>query len=164
VLISHCIKEFIDDRRYRNLSTKTIQGYQIVLDLFRDYCAKHEIVDINDVTNATVKGFLLHLQNERNNNPTSRNSKLRTIKTFFNFLVESEIINDKQNPTRKINFAREEIDIKPFTDEQIKKMLGYLRSKRQIAPTCPSNEGLDKLVYGQDIRQVSGNDDDQGSN
>ena len=36
--------------------------------------------------------------------------------------------------------------------------------KRQIAPTCPSNEGLDKLVYGQDIRQVSGNDDDQGSN
>lgn len=131
MLISHCIKEFIDDRRYRNLSTKTIQGYQIVLDLFRDYCAKHEIVDINDVTNATVKGFLLHLQNERNNNPTSRNSKLRTIKTFFNFLVESEIINDKQNPTRKINFAREEIDIKPFTDEQIKKMLGYLRRRKQ---------------------------------
>jgi integrase/recombinase XerD len=46
-------------------------------------------------------------------------------------LVESEIINDKQNPTRKINFAREEIDIKPFTDEQIKKMLGYLRRRKQ---------------------------------
>jgi hypothetical protein len=42
-----------------------------------------------------------------------------------------EIINDKQNPTRKINFAREEIDIKPFTDEQIKKMLGYLRRRKQ---------------------------------
>jgi len=41
---------------------------------------------------------------------------------------------------------------------------GGYKSKRQIAPTCPSNEGLDKLVYGQDIRQVSGNDDDQGSN
>jgi len=39
-----------------------------------------------------------------------------------------------------------------------------ITGKRQIAPTCPSNEGLDKLVYGQDIRQVSGNDDDQGSN
>jgi hypothetical protein len=55
----------------------------------------------------------------------------------------------------------------PFEERYLAPVTGtdiWYYCKRQIAPTCPSNEGLDKLVYGQDIRQVSGNDDDQGSN
>lgn len=147
MLLSSCIQEFIDDRKYRNLSTKTIDGYEIVLDLFKKYCVDHQIVNVDEVTNTTIKSFLLYLQNERSNKPTSTNSKLRTIKTFFNYLVESEIIDTKNNPCKRVMFAREDINIEPFTDEQVKQILGYFKRKRQRERSFVSIRNYVMIVF-----------------
>lgn len=131
MLISECFKEFISDRKCRNLSPLSIKKYEMTLKLFGDFCMKNQIVDIEDVTVLTLKSFMIYLQDERNNNPTSRNSHLRTLKSLFNYLEEIEVISEKQNAGRKLQYAKEEVIIEPMTMEQINKLIGYLQRKRQ---------------------------------
>ncbi|RUS47616.1 tyrosine-type recombinase/integrase [Cohnella sp. AR92] len=131
MLIKFAVKDFIADKNYKNLSSKTIDGYVSVLDMFQAYCSKNEIVSVHDVSAQTVKSFLMTLQNEKGNNPTSRNNKLRVLKNFFNWMYENEIITEKQNICKKVNYAKEEIIIQPFTDYHIEQMLGFLRRTKQ---------------------------------
>ncbi len=130
MLIKFTVKDFIADKRYKNLSVKTVEGYQSVLDMFHDYCTKNEIVNIEDVSHITVKNFLIELQTEKGNNPTSSNNKLRILKNYFNWCEENEIITTKQNVCKKVTYAKEEIILQPFSDHHIEKMLGYLRRNK----------------------------------
>ncbi|WP_135553338.1 tyrosine-type recombinase/integrase [Paenibacillus cymbidii] len=131
MLIKFAVKDFIEDKKYKNLSLKTIDGYISALDLFQDYCTRNEIVNVHDVSAVTIKSFLMELQSDKGNNPTSRNNKLRILKNFFNWLLENEIISEKQNICKKVNYAKEEIIIQPFSDYHIDQMLGYLRRIKQ---------------------------------
>lgn len=99
--------------------------------MFHNYCVSQEIVNTEEITQNVVKCFLIYLQNEKHNNPTSRNTKLRTLKTFFNYLEEIEVYTTKQNPVKKVSYAKEDINIQPFTDYHINQMLGYLRRSKQ---------------------------------
>ncbi len=74
-----------------NLSPKTIASYLLTLKEFQTYCAKQEIVSIEDVTQSVIKSYLLYCQKERGNSPVTRNSKLHSIKIFFNHLEEIEV-------------------------------------------------------------------------
>jgi len=84
VLLKFAIKDFKEDREFKNLSPKTIESYMSALNEFQEFCGKQEIVDVSDVTPNTVKSYLLYCQKERNNNVTTRNSKLHVLKIFFN--------------------------------------------------------------------------------
>lgn len=127
ILLKFALKEFLSDREYKNVSKHTLATYKFSINQFHDYCVQNEIVDVSDVTTSTVRNFLLYCKNDLNNNPTTLNTKLRHLRALFNYLEENEIINSKQNPTRKVSFAKEEIKIEVFTDAQIKQMLGYFQ-------------------------------------
>lgn len=111
MLLKFATKDFIADKKYKNLSKNTIEGYGAVLEMFQNYCFKNEIVSVQDISAQAVKSFLIELQNEKGNNPTSRNNKLRVLKNFFNWLQENEILNEKQNVCKKVNYAKEDIVI-----------------------------------------------------
>ncbi|GIP20380.1 hypothetical protein J22TS3_06550 [Paenibacillus sp. J22TS3] len=56
------------------------------------------------------------------------NSKLHILKIFFNYFeYEIDLFTPKTNPTKKIPYAKEEIKIEVFSDEQIKQMLNYYK-------------------------------------
>ncbi|MED4780936.1 tyrosine-type recombinase/integrase [Brevibacillus choshinensis] len=131
MLIKFAIKDFIADKKYKHLSNNTLGVYDLVLHMFQDYCSRNEIVSIHDVSAQTVKSFLIELQNEKGNNATSSNNKLRVLKNFYNWLQENEIIIEKQNVCKKVNYAKEDIVIQPFSDHHIEQMLGYLRRIKQ---------------------------------
>lgn len=124
------IKDFMDDRSLKNISATTVDRYTRTLAEFQDFCSKDEIVNVEDVTPNTVKKYLLYCQNDKGNNPTTKNSKLRVLKSFFNYMAESEYIEEKQNPTKKVHYAREDIRIEVFQDYHIKQMLNYYRKIR----------------------------------
>ncbi|MFX3637071.1 MAG: tyrosine-type recombinase/integrase [Candidatus Pristimantibacillus sp.] len=132
MLIKFAIKDFIADKKYKNLSIKTVEGYVSVLDMFQDYCTSNEIVSVHNLSAQTIKSFLMQLQG---NNPTSRNNKLRILKNFFNWLQENEIISEKQNVCKKVSYAKEDIEIQPFSDYHIDQILGYLRRIKQRQQT-----------------------------
>jgi len=127
LLLKFAIKDFMDDREFKNLSKATLSQYDLTLKKFEEYCTRNEIVDVEDITTQTIKSYLLEVKTQRNNNPTTINTKLKNLKAFFNYLQHEEIITEKRNPTRKLNFIKEEIKIEVFTDAQIKQMLNYYR-------------------------------------
>lgn len=127
MLIKFAIKDFQEDREYKNLSQRTIESYLSTLKEFQNYCAELNIINVSDVAAEHVKKYLLYCQKEKKNNHTTTNSKLHTLKIFFNYLQHNDIIGEKQNPTKKIGYAKEEIKIEVFTDNHINQMLGYFR-------------------------------------
>ena len=127
MLFKFAVKDFIDDREFKNLSPKTIEGYKLGLQKFQEFLTNEEIVDVEEISTAVIKRYLLDLKNNRNNNPTSVNTKLKNLKAFFNYLVQEEIIEEKNNPTKKMEYVKEDITIEVFTDRQIKQMLSYFQ-------------------------------------
>lgn len=65
MLIKFAVKDFIADKKYKNHSAKTLDGYVSMLDMFQTYCSKREIISVHDVSAQTVKSFLMELQNEK---------------------------------------------------------------------------------------------------
>lgn len=131
MLIKFAIQDFLQDKQYKNLSIKTIDGYRMTLDMFHQFCMSRETVNVEDISPMTIKNFLIYLKEEKKNNPTSTNNKLRIIKNFMSWCQDNELITEKQNVGKKVHYAKEDIILKPFTDQQINQLLGYLRSNKQ---------------------------------
>nr|WP_154895868.1 tyrosine-type recombinase/integrase [Paenibacillus xylanexedens] len=129
-MLKFAVKDFMEDRELKNISTYTVDRYTRTLSEFHDFCLKDELINVEQVTNTTIKKYLLHCKNEKGNNATTKNSKLRVLKSFFNYLLESEYIDENLNPARKVNYAREEIKIEVFNDYHIKQMLSYYRKMK----------------------------------
>lgn len=132
LLLKFAVSEFKDDREYKNLSARTISTYLATLNEFQTFCAmEYEVVNVEDITQPIVKSYLLYCQKERCNNPTTRNSKLHSIKIFFNHLVEIEVIESKNNPIKRLFYVKEDIRIEAFNDNHINQMLNYFRRIKQ---------------------------------
>ena len=122
-MLKFAIQDFLDDRKFKNVTPKTIESYKNILKHFLDFCNENEILNVQDVTPNTIKKYLLHCQN-RGNNSTTTNTKLQRIKAFFNYMIEIEVI--EKNPAEKFQRAKEDIKIDVFSDYHIKQMLNYL--------------------------------------
>lgn len=127
MLLKFAIQDFKEDREYQNLSKQTIKTYQIILGEFQKYCVEKEVLNVEDVTNTTVKSYLLYCIKSKGNNPVTINTKIKNLRAFFNFMVINEIVSEKRNPMLKIDKSKTETKIEVFSDNHIKQMLGYYR-------------------------------------
>lgn len=128
LLLKFAIQDFLEEKEYENLSDTTIQSYKDVFRQFEDYCTSKEIVNVEDISTRTIKNYIKWCM-KRGNNATSTNSKLRRLKTFFNYMVTEEII--KESPAKKVGMRKEDVKIEVFTDYHIKQMLNYYRRIKQ---------------------------------
>ncbi|KPC98694.1 Tyrosine recombinase XerC [Geobacillus sp. BCO2] len=124
MLLKFAIQDFLDDRKFKNVTPKTIETYQNILKHFLDFCNENGIVNVQDVTPNTIKKYLLHCK-EIGNVSTTTNTKLQRIKAFFNYMIEIEVID--KNPAEKFQRAKEDVKIDVFSDYHIKQMLNYYR-------------------------------------
>lgn len=129
LLLKFALQDFIDDREFKNLSPKTIIGYKDILGQFVNYCNDNELVNVQDITQNTIKKYLMYCKSELGNNPTSLNHKLNRLNAFLNYLVEIEVID--KNPAKKVQRVKEDIRIEVFTNYHIKQMLNYYRRIKQ---------------------------------
>ncbi|MEK4030772.1 tyrosine-type recombinase/integrase [Pseudobacillus sp. FSL P4-0506] len=128
MLLKFAIQDFLDDREFKNVSPTTMETYRILLKQFEEFCIENELVNVQDITQNTIKKYILHYQKKGNNAGTT-NTKLQRIKAFFNYMVECEVI--KESPAKKIQRAKEDVRIDVFTDYHIKQMLNYYRRIKQ---------------------------------
>ncbi|WP_438497429.1 tyrosine-type recombinase/integrase [Paenibacillus sp. IHBB 3054] len=125
MLMKFALSEFKSDREYRNVSDRTLAAYMAEMGKFHEYCINNEIINVEDCTASLVKQYLLAAK-EKGNNPTTINTKLHILKIFFNYFEsEMELFTPKTNPTKRITFAKENVKIEVFTDEQLKQMLRF---------------------------------------
>ncbi|MCV9888775.1 tyrosine-type recombinase/integrase [Metabacillus halosaccharovorans] len=127
MLMKFAIQDFKDDREFQNLSKQTIKTYQIILGEFQKFCAEKEVLNVEDVTSNIVKSYLLYCRKSKGNNPVTINTKIKNLKAFFNYMVNSDVINEKRNPMLKIEKIKTDTKIEVFSDNHIKQMLGYYR-------------------------------------
>lgn len=125
LLLKFAIKDFIEDREFRNLSPVTIQGYQIDLRNFERYITeKLNKSNVEEITKNDIKSYFVYCRNERGNNAVTVNHKLINIRAFFNYLVEEGIL--EKSPV-EIEKLKTDVRIETFTDEHIRQMLRYYR-------------------------------------
>lgn len=127
MLLKFAIQDFKDDREFKNLSEQTIKNYLIQLNEFHGFCVEKEILNVEDVTANIVKSYFLYCMKSKRNNPVTINTKIKNLKAFFNYMVESDIIIEKRNPISKIEKAKTDTKIDVFSDNHIKQMLNYYR-------------------------------------
>ncbi|WP_144550989.1 tyrosine-type recombinase/integrase [Bacillus mycoides] len=127
MLLKFAIKDYLDEKEFANLAPRTIKAYGDTLIEFQTFCSERELIDTEDIRESTLKSYLVYCQKERQNSVLTRNTKLQHLKTFFQFLEDEEVINQKRNPARKLKQAKTETKIEVFSDEQIRMMLRYYR-------------------------------------
>jgi integrase/recombinase XerD len=128
LLLKFAVQDFLEEKEYENLSGTTVQSYKDVFKQFEDYCASKEIVNVEDISTRTIKNYIKWCM-KRGNNATSTNSKLRRLKTFFNYMASEEVI--AESPAKSISMRKEDVKIEVFTDYHIKQMLNYYRRIKQ---------------------------------
>ncbi|MBM7703109.1 tyrosine-type recombinase/integrase [Metabacillus iocasae] len=124
LLLKFAIQDFLDDRKFKNLSPTTISNYKDILGQFQLFCAENEVINVQDITSNVIKKYLLHYQ-KVGNNSTTTNSKLQRVKAFLNYMIEIEVL--EKNPAEKIKRAKEDIRIDVFSDYHITQVLNYYR-------------------------------------
>lgn len=127
MLLKFAIQDFKDDREFKNLSEQTIKTYMFHLKEFQSFCVEKEILNVEDITTSTMKSYFIFCMKSKKNNPVTINTKIKNLKAFYNYMVESGFISEKSNPMTKIEKAKTDTKIEVFSDNHIKQMLNYYR-------------------------------------
>jgi len=90
--LSFWIKKFSDYLTQQNKSQFTQIAYKKDLEQFSGYLITKEIVDVREIKKEDIDGFIQKLITE-NYTKKSASRKLNSIRTFFRFLKNQEVIN-----------------------------------------------------------------------
>src|SRR4030066_2491524 len=85
-------------------SPSTIYGYNKELKKFIDYIISINILDINLISTRIIRQYFYYAKDNRGLCQSSISKIIATIKSFFNYLEEEDIIT--KNPTRKIRVPK----------------------------------------------------------
>ncbi|AFM41010.1 site-specific recombinase XerD [Desulfosporosinus acidiphilus SJ4] len=107
----------------RNLTQGSIEGYRFYLGYLKKYLEENEhSLLVDEITERDIKDFLNFMRKTKNNTQATINSAIASIRPFFNYLIEQEIIQD--HPMAKIKKGKiDQKPIIPFSNEDIKNLL-----------------------------------------
>ena len=119
-MLEDMVRAFLKDLKISGKSKKTIEAYSFHLDKFRAFCEERGI-DYRAVNGRESKAFRNWLA-EKNLSPASINAILAACKSFYDFLLDEEVI--KGNPFTNPKLRVKEPDRKPdfLTEEELEKV------------------------------------------
>lgn len=89
----------------RNLTQGSIEGYRFYLGYLKKYLEENEhSLLVDEITERDIKDFLNFMRKTKNNTQATINSAIASIRPFFNYLIEQEIIQD--HPMAKLKRAK----------------------------------------------------------
>ena len=120
------IEEYKLDCKVRQLADKTIDNYSKQLGYLERYLRdEYAIVQLEDVTSAHIKRFLLEKE-EQGRKPRYINDLLKVFKCFFKYCVEESYL--KTSPaTRVRNVKQPKVLIRTFSEDEILKILNRFK-------------------------------------
>lgn len=109
-------------RKQRKLDEKTINAYWIDLKQFSDFSRQEEIV----MSRETIRQYILHLHDSYKQKTVKR--KIASLKAFYSYLEEEEIIED--SPMRKVRteFREEKVLPRTIPYSSLETLLSYMYS------------------------------------
>lgn len=125
--VKAAIKDYLVEIEIRKYTARTIKTYRVKLNIFERYCAEEaEIVDVEDITVATIKQFTQYMM-RRGLKGTYINGCLKTIKSFIQYCYEEDYggFNTKRGGFRWVK--QEKPVIRAFSSRDVKLMLDNCR-------------------------------------
>jgi len=127
----------------KTASPLTIYGYKKEVKKFIDYIINYtDILDINLISTSTVRQYFYFAKENRGLCQSSLSKIISTIKSFFNYLEEEEIII--KNPTRKIRVPKKIYRIPSVISKYEVDLI--IRSVNFAPLRCRKNNVRDKLI------------------
>jgi len=123
-------------------SPSTIYGYNKEVRKFIDYINSINIYDINLISTSIVRQYFYYARESRGLCQSSISKIIATVKSFFNYLEEEEII--VKNPTRKIRVPKKICRIPSVMSKYEVDLI--IRSVDFAPLRCRKNNVRDKLV------------------
>lgn len=124
MLLADACTEYVFSCKVRRLSEKTIDNYRKQILYWNRYL--DEVCDVQEVEKVRpihIKNFII-LKEKDKRKPAYINDLLKAYRSFFNYCVEEEYIDE--SPLAKVKNVKEpRVIINTFTLTDIKKMLGY---------------------------------------
>ncbi|WP_395014371.1 tyrosine-type recombinase/integrase [Robinsoniella peoriensis] len=115
--IENVYDEFINYKIYQNSSKETIQYYNDNFKLLTKFCnANTRIKKINE---QTIIDYVTYMRNKKVNDVTI-NTRLTACRAFLYFCMKKNYI---KNFSIKLIKVRNSKDKKPYTDEEVKRLL-----------------------------------------
>lgn len=129
--------------KQRKLDEKTIRAYRIDLGQFSEFCVQKELVTSKEI----IRQYILHLHETYKQKTVKR--KIASLKAFYSYLEEEEIIED--NPMRKIRteFREERVLPRSIPYSVLETLLSYMYSQKSV-----ENTDWKKKLLNRDIAVV----------
>lgn len=111
------IERFVRHKKLVGLKDTTLTGYVAEIRFMLRFLDK----GLCDITTADIKDYLSNCMTERGISPSTTQTKIRYISSFYNFLYDEEYI--ERDPTTKIERVMVEKKLKKaFTDAEIERL------------------------------------------
>jgi len=123
-------------------SPSTIYSYRKEVGKFIDYITSINISDVNLISTSTVRQYFYYSKESRGLCQSSISKIIATVKSFFNYLEEEEII--VKNPARKIKVPKKICRIPSVMSKYEVDLI--IRSVDFAPLRCRKNNVRDKLV------------------
>lgn len=147
-MIRVAIENFLFHCRYeKNLSTKTINAYEIDLNQFRLFIEeKKSLCSIEEIGKEHIKDYIQHISYFKQK---TVKRKMASLKAMFNYLEYEQ--DDFNNPFRKIKIRLKEAQTLPtvMTIKEVKTILEFLYNEQN------KNKQPEKYQYKAQIRNTA---------
>jgi site-specific recombinase XerD len=126
----------------KNSSPHTTGSYGLDLNKLKVYLESRNILSFGEVTTALLREFIYNLKESRNLCPSSVCKLIATIKSFFNYLYEEDLI--KTNPSKKLKGPKKNIVVpKCLSKYEVERVIDSIK----FPPArCRKNYIRDKLI------------------
>ncbi|WP_199425729.1 tyrosine-type recombinase/integrase [Thermaerobacillus caldiproteolyticus] len=133
---------------------KTIKAYRSTISQFINWYEETEgHTDLSDVKPITIKEFIAYIRNKLNRKQATINKSIASLKTFFAYLVDNEIIKD--NPMTRIKIQKVqatetvgEKDVsKWLTKEEQEKFISYVDLEKNEFKRLRNLAIIDCMLY-----------------
>lgn len=113
---------FLLSCKVEGLSPATLKNYRYLIGSFVQFCQQNDVLTSKDVSPQHIRLFMLQLQ--ETNNATSVMDYFKSIKRFFNWLIQERYLDE--SPVRNIKPPRQDDKVvRPFSKQDIDRLLDW---------------------------------------
>ncbi|MDQ7061853.1 MAG: tyrosine-type recombinase/integrase [Sulfurimonas sp.] len=143
-------KAFINEKKTLNASNNTLSVYNYILDEFYEFIVEDgTIYDVLEIDKSYVLSFVTNNEKASTN---TKSLKLSIMKSFLSFIEEEEKLDGKLTYSlKKLTIKKESIEVEALDDEEVIKLLEYLRTKK-VSFNSVRDRLLIKLILFTGVR------------
>lgn len=146
------IQAFLEYLQYeKKYSKHTIKSYKTDLIDFRDFIENTYQSNVNNLHYNQIRTFIVYLSQQDLSNRTI-NRKLSALKTFYKFLVKTEIIETNPLAKHKTLKTPKKISI-PFSEKEILRVLEQFDTQQPLHFSLLRDKTIISLLYSTGIRR-----------